>query len=140
MSESEFVELIDCRFPYGKPLEWHRLSACAARLSPNAAFMVIHEACRPPRDTVLASVEAQAIVRHVRRRFRHPLYRVAEPAIRAHISGRALSQSKAVRLMRKVAEYPNQYNALAICYLSANDRTGVLDSTYKQVVSSWSNS
>lgn len=39
--------------------------------------------------------------------------------------------------MRKVASYPAQYNALALCYFSADDSFGVLDRIYNQVVSKW---
>ena len=135
MGELEFIERIDCQFPYDRPVVWRQLSAQAARMSPNAAFMLIHEACRPPRS--LAPNQARAIVRHLRRRFRHPLYRVAEPAIQAHISGHPLRQFKAASLMRRVAAYAGQYNALALCYMSANDRAGLLERTYNHVVSKW---
>lgn len=137
MTEIEFIEEIDCRFPYRRPTAWRRLSAQAARISSNAAFMVIHEACRPPRSTELGAAEAKAIVRHLRHRFRHSLWRVVEPAVHAHISGQELRPSTAARLMRKVAAHPNQYNALALCYFSADDRGGVLDRIYNQVVSAW---
>jgi hypothetical protein len=39
--------------------------------------------------------------------------------------------------MRKLAEYPGQYNALAVCYFSAIDDDGVLDRVYNKVVSAW---
>jgi hypothetical protein len=137
MSESEFIERIDCRFPYRRQMEWRRLSARAARISANAAFMVVHEACRPPRSVELGADQARAIVSHLRRRFRHPLLRVLAPAIQAHISGRELRPSKAASLMRKVAAHADQYNALALCYLCADDSAGVLDQIYNQVVSKW---
>jgi hypothetical protein len=137
MTESEFIEGIDCRFPYRRSTEWRRLSARAARISSNAAFMVLHEACRPPRSVELGAAQATEVVRHLRRRFRHPLLRVLAPAVQAHISGLVLRPSKAASLMRKVAAYPDQYNALALCYLSADDRAGVLDRIYNTVVSKW---
>ncbi len=138
MSETEFIERIDCQFPYGSPIKWRRLSAEAARISPNAAFMVLHEVCRPPRSVAISPRQAAAIIRHLRSRFRHPLWRVTESAVQAYVSGRQLRQSKAAFLMRRVAAYSDQYNALALCYLCANDRSGLLDHTYKQVVAKWS--
>lgn len=137
MRESEFIERIDSRLPYRRSIEWRRLSAQAARISPNAAFMVLHEACRPPRSVRLGKTEAMTIVRHVCRRFRHPLLRVLAPAIEAHVSGNELRPAAAARLMRKVAAYPDQYNALAIGYFSANDRTGALELVYDRVVETW---
>jgi hypothetical protein len=139
MSEVEFVERIDCQFPYFSPLRWRRLCAQAPAISPNAAFMVIHEVCRPPRSIKLPSRSAASMLEHLYRRFRHPLRHVVEPAIRAHLSGRQLSESQAASLMRKVGAFPHQYNALAVCYLSATDRTGKLEHIRHRVVASWSN-
>lgn len=99
--------------------------------------MVVHEACRPPKSIELAAGQAKAIVSHLKRRVRHPLWRILEPAINAHISGAELRPSTAAFLMRKVAAYPDEYNALALCYFSANDRAGVLDRVYNHVVEKW---
>lgn len=140
MTESEWIERIDCRFPYRRSIEWRRLSAQAARISSNAAFMVLHEVCRPPRSVRLDEADAAVIVRHLRRRFRHPLLRVLAPAVEARICGTDLRVSTAARLMRKVAAYQGQYSTLAICYFSAEDRTGALDRLYEQVVAKWSES
>ena len=137
MNESEFIEQVDCRFPYGRPLDWRRLSAQAARVSPNAAFMVLHEICRVPRSVVVSPALASAMVRHWRRRFRHPLCRVLAPVVQAYVGGVALRPAQAARLMRKVAAYPDQYNALALCYFSAEDRAGALDRLFETVTSTW---
>lgn len=139
MNEAAFIEQIDCQFPYGKPLLWRRLSAQAARISPNAVFMVVHEVCRLPRSNDVPERQAVAILAHLRRRSRHPLFRIIDVAVRAYVAGLELRESKANSLMRKVAAYPNQYNALAICYLCANDRSGRLDRTYNEIVAKWSN-
>ena len=137
MSETEFIKQIDCRFPYYRTVEWRRLSAKAARISSNAAFMVVHEVCRPPRSTELSPRQATAIVRHLHRRFRHPLCRVLAPVIQAYVTGNALRPSKAACLMRKVAAYPGQYNALGLCYFSADDSAGSLERLHERVLSKW---
>jgi hypothetical protein len=138
MTEVDFVGEIDCRFPYQAPIRWRRLSAQAARVSPNAAFMVFHEVCRVPRSVKLDKAQAEEILRHLGQRFRHPLVRVIHPAVHAHISGKSLSESRASALMRKVARYPNQFNALAVCYFSADDVSGALDRAYNRIVQEWS--
>ena len=137
MSEAEFIASIDYAFPYFAPLRWRRMSARAARTSPNAAFAVLHEVCRPPRSVPVPAVVSGRILVHLYRRFRHPLRRVLEPAIQAHLSGGSLSESHAASLMRKVAAFPDQYSALAICYFSADDRRGTLDRAHRKVVRGW---
>jgi hypothetical protein len=138
VNELEFIEKIDCRFPYHAPIEWRRLSARAARISPNAAFMVFHEICRAPARTKVSKAQASKILEHLSRRFRHPLVRVISPAVQALVSGKSLSEASALALMRKVAKYPNQFNALSLCYFSAIDGSGRADLEYNRIVKKWS--
>ena len=137
MSEAAFIASIDCAFPYFAPLRWRRMSARAARTSPNAAFAVVHELCRPPRSVPVPAAVSGRILMHLYRRFRHPLRRVLNPAVQAHLSGALLSESHAASLMRKIAAFPGQYCALAICYFSADDRKGTLDCAHSKVVREW---
>lgn len=137
MQEHEFISSIDCCFPYEAPLKWSRIVVRAPRISPNAAFMVLHEICRPPQRIDLSEQKARLIIEHLYRHFRHPLKHVLQKAIEAHITGKELSQEKAGYLMRKVASYPGQYNALSICYFSANDKQGRLDDLYDQITERW---
>nr|WP_143023968.1 hypothetical protein [Pseudomonas benzenivorans] len=137
MQEHEFISKIDCCFPYKAPMEWRRIVLRAPRVSSNAAFMVVHELCRPPRSIDLPEKKARLIIEHLYRHFKHPLKSVLGKAIEAHITGKKLSVEKAGHLMRKVAAYPGQYNALSICYFSANDKQGKLDGLYDQIADNW---
>jgi hypothetical protein len=138
MDESEFITRIDCDFPYDAPIQWRKLSAMAPRISANSAFMVLHEICRVPRSEKMNRARAECSLSHVRRRFRHPALRVILPAIESYLSGEKLRPAKAAALMRRLAKHIGQYNALAICYLSAYDPDGKLDSLYEQIISHWS--
>ncbi len=137
MLESEFIASIDCRFPYGRPIKWRRVVSQSSAISANAAFMVIHEVCRPPRHVKLPEARTREILHFLLKRFRHPLIRILMPAIDSHIQGKNLPVSKAANLMRQVAKYPHQYNALAICYLSCNDKNGTLEPIYERIVGDW---
>jgi len=137
MKETDFIGRIDCDFPYDHPLKWRRLSAAAPRISPNAAFMVLHEVCRVPRSVQMDRPRAERIIGHLLRRFRHPAVKVIAPAIRSYISENTLRPRAAASLMRKLSIYDGEYNALAICYLSAYDSSGMLDRTYEQIVGRW---
>jgi len=138
MNESEFISLVDCAFPYGRPTRWRQLSATAPRISSNAAFMVLHEVCRVPRSVPMDQARSEAMISHLRRRFRHPALRVIEPAIRSYLAGTKLRPSTAAALMRKVAVHTGEYNALALCHFIAyDDRNGVLERTYQHITSRW---
>lgn len=138
MTETEFVEGIDCRFPYKNPLKWRRLVAQAPRISSNAAFMVLHELCRPPSSVSVSYAEREKIFEHLANRFHHPLLSGLRPLILTVMRGELVSVSAAVAAMRRVARYPSQYNMLAICYFSCNDRNGRLDDLYESIVTKWS--
>jgi hypothetical protein len=66
MTEEDFVTAIDCAFPYRRPVRWRRLSAAAAHISPNAAFMVLHEVCRLPLSRSATLAERREIIEHLK--------------------------------------------------------------------------
>lgn len=137
MNEAEFISAIDCAFPHERPTQWRRLSASAARISPNAAFMVLHEVCRSPASRRVTEVQSRVIISHLKRRFRHPALRAIYPAVISYLTGKKLRPSAAAARMRKIALHTGQYNALNICYFSAFDRRGVLERTYQRIVQDW---
>ena len=137
MTETEFIETIDCRFPYEAPLKWRRLVALAPRISSNAAFMVLHELCRPPRSATVSFATRRRILAHLEQRFRHPLLSGLRNLILIVMRGELVTVSAAAAAMRKVSRYPGQYNMLAICYLSCDDRRGRLDDLHEAIVARW---
>jgi hypothetical protein len=140
MNEAEFISAIDCGFPHERPTQWRRLSAAAARISPNAAFMVLHEVCRAPASRRTTESQARAIISHLQRRFRHPALKAIYPAVASYPTGKRLRPSAAAAQMRKLAPHTGQYNALNICFFSADDRQGALERTYERIVRDWADS
>lgn len=140
MTEDEFIANIDCRFPYDAPRKWHRLIAVARDISPNAVFMVIHELCRPPRSSGASATTRLRIYRCIQQRFRHPLLTRLDSLFLTVISGGTVPVGMAGAAMRQVARYRYQYNALAICYFSCNDRLGRNETLYDAVTAEWNNS
>ena len=138
MTEAEFIQQIDCCFPYKAPLKWKRLVTQAARMSPDAAFMVVHELCRPPRSVSVTYAAREIILEHLGKRFHHPLLSALRPLILTFMRGERVSVSTAAAAMRRVARYRSQHNMLAICYFSCNDRNGCLDGLYESIVVKWS--
>lgn len=139
MTEEEFIASIDCRFPYGAPREWRRSIALARKISPNAVFMIIHELCLPPRSSRVSAATRLRIYRYVQQRFKHPLLTRLDSLLSTAILGGRVPASTAGAAMRQVAKYRDQYNALAICYFSCNDRLGRTDALYDAITAEWSN-
>lgn len=139
MTEADFIEQIDCCFPYSSPFKWRRAVATALRISPNATFMVIHELCRPPMWDKESSAQRIAIWVHLSKRFRHPLAKKLSPIIDAQLSNNEVTVAKAIKGMQLVRNWPSQYNALSICYFACNDDKGIADRIFESIIDEWKN-
>ena len=137
MTETEFIESIDCQFPYHVESEWRSLIELGASISPNAAFMVLHELCRLPSGTSVEPEAMQAMLTYWRQHFGHPLVTHLLPLAEAMIQGKTVSVAESMRVMRTVAPYRDQYNALSIPYFACDDAEGRADELYQEIINSW---
>jgi len=135
--EEEFINTIDARFPYDSELSWKDLIGRAAKLSPNAAFAVLHEICRPPHSIRTTPDQLKRMINYWRRHFDHPIASVIEEAAVAMIEGRDLPVQDVIDRMWITAKHPNLYAALAILYMSCNDPTDRLEPIYDGIIQAW---
>jgi hypothetical protein len=120
-TEQEFLDEIDCRFPYDDPDRCRRLIDRGIAISPNAAFGVLHKICRPPRSARAAPHQLIQLLDYWRSRFSHPLGDMMGEAAASMIHARELPVDDVMRRMRLVAQYPGLYAALAILAFSCDD-------------------
>jgi hypothetical protein len=137
VTETEFIESIDCQFPYDAEEKWRSLIEQGARISPNAAFMVLHELCRPPSGVLVYPHAIEAMLKHWCQQFEHPLVEAVLPAAEAMIKGKGLPADACMEIMRSVAAYQDQYNALAIPYFACDDTEGKVDEFYQAIIANW---
>lgn len=81
MNEEEFINSIDCCFPYGNPMKWKNAINTAVGISNNACFMVLHELCRPPRSSNVKYETKLKIFKFLSMKFRHPLMKLLKRVI-----------------------------------------------------------
>jgi hypothetical protein len=139
MTEPEFIRQIDCDFPYASALKWRKILKSSVSFSANATFMVLHELCRPPKSATSSSSQRKVIRQHLYKYFRHPLKSRLEKIITSQINGKKVSIAVAAKAMRYVASHPNQYNALAICYFSCNDKNNYIEQLHEGIIEKWRN-
>jgi len=137
MNEEEFINSIDCCFPYENPMKWKKVINTAVGISDNACFMVLHELCRPPRSSKVGYKTKLRIFNFLSKRFRHPLVTLLKRIILSMLKAEQVPVGVALSGMKIVSVYENQYNALAICLFSANDRTNKTELFYEHVISQW---
>jgi hypothetical protein len=137
MTETEFIETIDCRFPYADETKWRSLIGTGTSISANAAFMVLHEICRPPRSCDVPVELRQQMLGEWATSFRHPLVATVLPVAKAMVCNQEISLEQSMQTMREIAAYPNQFWALSIAYFACDDPTGQVDVLHQKIIDGW---
>lgn len=139
VTEEEFVKTVDCRFPYDDHVQANVLIKLGSAVSPNAAFMVLHEICRPPGSSQVVANRINELLAEWTAAVHHPLVLVVLPVATAMIQNREISTSEAIRVMKSIAPYRNQFSALSIAYFACDDMTGDGEREYQSIIDGWAN-
>jgi len=79
VTEDEFIKTVDCRFPYDDEVRARELIKLGSAISPNAAFMVLHEICRPPCSSQVVISRVNVLLGEWIVAVRHPLVQEVLP-------------------------------------------------------------
>ena len=139
MSESEFIQSIQCNFPYHDRLRAMELAGIACSISPNAAFAVADEVSRPPYSDSPNPEICFEVLDYLALNLHHPL---AEPVIdlarmRVAVGQGSISVEDSVRALRQIEEFPGQYAALSIAYFACSDIDGLADMELERINAAW---
>lgn len=137
MTEEEFIKTVDCRFPYDDQVQARELIKLGSAISPNAAFMVLHEICRPPRSSQVVASRVSELLAEWTAAVQHPLVPEVLPVATAMFENREISAVEAIRVMKSIAPYRNQYCALSIAYFACDDLVGEGEAEYQSVIDEW---
>jgi hypothetical protein len=137
MTELEFANEIDGRFPYEDLEQGLGLAEQGCNISPNAAFAVLHELARPGRGVAAPVPNRIAVLDAVAARLDHPLASPVVALARRVIYGETPTVDESLDLMRTIAPFRGQYAALAIAYMSCDDRQGRATKEEGRIRASW---
>lgn len=141
MNETEFLNSIDCRFPYQDEPHWRTLILQGKSISANASFGVLHEIARKPFGHGVSEREQLVMLDGwCAENDDHPLAQPVVEAARAIITDHLLAVDRVLELLDRVRAYPHQYNALNIIYFACDDLQGVADEKWQAIVNFWENS
>ena len=140
MTEVEFINSIDCRFPYDNEAECLRLIAMAPQISTNAAFMVLHELARVPHSRQIEQKYLLRMVDNWGQYFSHPLSKALVDVAQKMICKEFVPLNASIELMNKISQFPNEYCALSIAYFSCDDPSGKIDEIYESIEALWKRS
>jgi hypothetical protein len=138
MTEKEFLDHIDCKFPYHDRDNWKRVVDTGKSISSNAAFAVLDEISRPPRSADTSSSDRMEMVAYWRSGFEHPLADEVSKVALARVEGRGLSIEHCLELMDTISHHLGQYAALSIVYFACeSDEAEETDRKWDGISDQW---
>ena len=135
-NEADFIEAIDCRFPYGDAALAESLIDEACSISGNAAFMVAHELARRPESSSASDAVCMALLDRLDERLTHPLKDSVLAVARRMVRREPVRFDECKALLSRIAAYPGEFNALAIVCFSCEDAEAV-DHICDAIVEGW---
>lgn len=138
-NEIQFLDKIDCNFPYQDRQESLRLIERASTLSTNALFSIIEELCRVPEsERPNASTEALLdLLALTANKINHPLKELIVETADKMIRRQELTVDDVILKMQTVQNYPGQFAALSILYFSCDDKDGKLEPIWDNIINEW---
>lgn len=140
MSEKEFIEKIDCKFPYLQIEEARKLIEEAINISSNAVYKVVEELTRVPfsqENNITPSILLD-LLKELDKAFEHPLKEDLLSIAEQMILGIAVGQHSVNDLMEKFRAYLGEWNALNVLYFST-DPSENLETKYESIKTTWLN-
>lgn len=137
--EIQFLDKIDCNFPYLDRQKSECLIVQAASLSTNAIFSVIEELCRiPESDRAKISIEQLLdLLSLTASKLNHPLKKLIVDVADKMIRRQQLTVDEAIIKMQTVQKYPGQFAALSILYFSCDDKNERLEPIWDSILNGW---
>ena len=137
MKEHEFIEKIDCNFPYDDHEGALRLIELGCSISPNTAYMVAYEIVSVPRSVTVSQARQKSLLAEWSTRFEHPLKDLVLVAAEHCIAKRTVPERDCLEQMEQVRRYPEQYNALAIVTSPCDDESGDVYRFGEEIYEEW---
>ena len=137
--EIEFLNKIDCNFPYLDRTQCVNIINEANSISSNSSFSVIEEICRMPQSkrTKISKEILFELLYLVERSFEHPLKTIIIETAKKMINNQLLDIDNVISVMNKIREFKGQYAALSILYFSCEDEEDKLKIFWNQIINEW---
>lgn len=137
--EIQFLDRIDCNFPYLNKEKSIELIKEASLISSNALFSIIEEICRVPK------IERQNVSNEIlfellsltESKLDHPLKSIIIETAKNMINEQDLEVCDIILKMKMIKDFPQQYAALSIVYNSCHDEYDKLEPLWEDILNTW---
>ena len=137
-TEAEFIEAIDCRFPYDDEQLASALIDEACAISANAAYMVVHELARRPVGNEATDARCLQLLDLVDARFVHPAKERVLGVARRMVRRERVRFDECAAILRDVGRHRDQFNALAIvCIAGEEGQMEAIQRLHDDIVADW---
>lgn len=141
MTENDFFDSIDCKFPYDDMNKSIELFKIASNISDNAVYWLLLESVDIPynlRNSV-DKLKIKNFLNHVLENYNHKLLKdIIEVSINV-IDDIKNDEIHILNLMEELKEFDWLYCALNILYLSLDDKYWILEEKYNEIRNIWDN-
>ena len=137
--EEQFIDRIDCNFPYRDNEQCLSLIDEAVSISANSIFKVIEELCRIPISDKQHVSEQYLLelLKLTAEKFENPLKEIIVGTATKMILEEELSVDEVISKMELVRQFPGQFSALSILYFSCNDKEEKLEPIWDSILAEW---
>jgi hypothetical protein len=138
--EKEFMDEIDCNFPYCDKEKCLKLIDKAIAISSGAVYSVVYELCNVPfseKEQVSSSYLLE-LLEVTNKIFSHPIKDLIFNVAGRVIQDETLSAGECISLMESIRRFPKEYEALNILWACCYDEQGQMETVYEDIVNEWS--
>jgi hypothetical protein len=135
--ENQFLEAIDCNFPYNDRVAAEDLIKKAATISDEALFAVLFEIVKLPKSASGKKEMQKSLLKTWERVNKSPLAIDLLPLINKKLDGELITVSSVLEVLECIRPYKNSYSALNLVSSLAYDET--IEERYDEISKGWSN-
>ena len=137
MQELEFLNSIDCKFPYSDIDKWKTLIENALKISDSCVFGIIHELVRPPRSAKVNKKKIDEFLIYISHNFHHNFKSEIINISKKKINWEVIKEEEVLSLMEGVKKYSWLSLALNILYFLVDDKSWNIEKKYNEVIDYW---
>lgn len=136
--EQQFLDEIDCNFPYRNKKKCIELIDRALSISSDAVYAVVYELAYPPNSKKSTPKSLLfELLDIIDNKFEHSLKSMTFELVRILINGQKIKVKEAIDKMVLLKKFPNEYMTLNMFYFSCDDVNEELEPIYEDVVNCW---
>ena len=139
MLEKEFLDNIDCKFPYNDIKKAEKLVKTAVLISDNSVFWIIHELVRPPKSMTwkINKTDSIGLLNYIDNNFWHPLKTDILSISKRVIENDAFNEEEILLVMNQLKDYKWLHTALNILYFICDDFDWKIEEKYNEIILHW---